>query len=187
MNFQLHTNIQTTINQIKKLSLILIFTSVGFNGSLFADEFSDSSKSKDSTANTSMYSDSDKVPVSTGKYITGGILGSVLGFGIGHAIQDRYSGMGLTFTIAEGAGVLIAASGLAQCDTSKTDTYGNKIKCSDSASSQILLGYGIALGFHIWEIVDVWTGATPVETEQKSAFLIIPQKEGALFNFSYIF
>ncbi|MBC7740888.1 MAG: hypothetical protein H7061_01745 [Bdellovibrionaceae bacterium] len=124
-----------------------------------------------------------KVPVTTGKYITGGILGSTLGFGIGHGVQGRYADKGWIFTAGEVAGLLILTPAAAQC--AKDNENNSDKQCSNSQKSIVTAGYLVFLGFHIWEVVDVWTGATPVD-EKVGAF-IIPTNNGAMAGLSYRF
>jgi hypothetical protein len=130
--------------------------------------------------------DSGKLNVPTGKYITGGVIGSTIGFGIGHAIQDRYHSKGWIFTATEGAGMAALLAGASQCKTD-TDVFGVRSTNCGSGSGLLFVGYGVFLGFHIWEIVDVWTGATPVETEEPKGVFIIPEngstKIGYIYNF----
>ena len=127
---------------------------------------------------------SAKVQVSTGKYVTGGVLASVFGFGIGHAVQGRYSDRGYIFTATEVAAVATMALGLGSCSKSK-DSYGvETTSCSNGGL--ITLGFGALLGFRIWEIVDSWVGATPVDKEGPHAFFIPDPKSpafGVAFNF----
>ncbi|MFZ3229510.1 MAG: hypothetical protein WA160_04845 [Pseudobdellovibrio sp.] len=124
-----------------------------------------------------------KVEVSTGKYITGGILGSVIGFGIGHAVQGRYAEKGLLFSVGEAVGFTLVISGAVKCIDEK-DKSTNK-ECSSSANSQILIGGVAMLGLHIWEIVDVWTGATPVD--DKISAILIPNPKSPGIGFVYNF
>lgn len=113
-----------------------------------------------------------KVPVSKGRYITGGILGSTFGFGIGHGIQGRYAEKGWIFTAGEVAGLAILTPAATQC---AQDNQNNSNKdCTPAQKSIITGGYLILLGFHIWEIVDVWTGATPVEDKVSAFILPVP-------------
>jgi hypothetical protein len=130
--------------------------------------------------------DSGKVKVPTGKYITGGIIGSAVGLGIGHAIQDRYHDKGLIFTATEAAGLTAVLLGASQCKT-ETDSLGVKKTNCDSGMSTMLVGYGVFLGFHIWEVVDIWTGATPVDTTEPQGLFVIPDsgttKIGYIYNF----
>jgi len=127
---------------------------------------------------------SDKVPVSTGKYITGGVLGSTIGLGIGHGIQGRYQDKGWIFTATEAAGLTVAIAGAAQCINEK-DNDKTLNDCSSSTRSQMALGYLVALGFHIWEVVDVWTGARPVD--DKVSAILIPGSESTTLGFVYRF
>jgi uncharacterized protein YcfJ len=111
---------------------------------------------------------SDKTPVSMGKYITGGIIGTTIGFGIGHGIQGngRYASKGWIFTAGMSAGMLASISGAVEC-----------VATTNPNCSTFWAGTGVLLGFHIWEIVDVWTGATPVTSS--SAYLL-PAKDGGM-------
>lgn len=101
---------------------------------------------------------SDRVPVPTGKYITGGILGSALGLGIGHAVQGRYQERGWIFTATQAAG---AAMLIAGCNNPKDrDGDGDK-ECKNGGLS--VVGLGVLIGFRVWEVVDVWSQARPVD------------------------
>lgn len=146
--------------------------------------------------------ESTRVPVPTGKYITGGIVGSIAGFGIGHAIQSRYSDKGYIFTAAEVAGFALILSGRSSdCKKSSSswswddDDFnshsGDEYECKYTTDqrNRILLGFSIYLGFHIWEIVNLWAGAVPVNEEPKvvSAMLLPYDKDGAQLTISYRF
>lgn len=115
-------------------------------------------------------SSSSKIPVPTGKYITGGVIGSVVGLGIGHGIQGRYN-TGWIFTATEAASLGVLVAGLSSC---KKDDITGDIECSNKGA--ISLGYLGFLGFHIWEIVDVWVGATPVDNE--ATVMLVPDNNG---------
>jgi hypothetical protein len=119
---------------------------------------------------------STKTPVPTGKYVTGGVIGSIFGFGIGHAIQGRYADKGWIFTATEVAGVGLAAA--ANCKTEKDDYGDDKWTCKNG-SGLYAIGVGVVLGFHIWEIVDLWADAKPVDDSSPKAYLIPdPQSPG---------
>lgn len=58
----------------------------------------------------------DDGEVSTPRYIIGGILGTYpIGFGIGHAIQGRYSDRGWIFTATEAASLAVVIAGVGEC------------------------------------------------------------------------
>lgn len=114
-------------------------------------------------------SESNRFPVPTGKYITGGVLASTIGFGIGHGVQGRYAEKGFIFTATEVGGLALILAGASTCKE-EIDIYGTKsTKCS--SNSAIVAGAGILIGFRVWEIVDAWAGARPVDDGPK-AFLI---------------
>jgi hypothetical protein len=74
------------------------------------------------------------------QYVGGGLVGTLIGFGTGHAIQERYLNKGLIFTLGEFGTQLFAAA----CFTSG---------CPDGLFLASFAGF---IGLRIWEIVDVW-------------------------------
>jgi hypothetical protein len=95
-------------------------------------------------------------PVNDTSYAVGGVVGTFVGFGIGHAVQGRYGEKGWIFTVGELGSIALIVAGLAQSITNCS--YGSN--CANSAgTSEILIGYFGVLGFRIWEIIDLW--ATP--------------------------
>lgn len=102
--------------------------------------------------------------ISDTQYILGGVLGTYpLGFGIGHAIQGRYSDKGWIFTVGELGSLAVLMAGFGDCvSRSWSDSSG----CNGGL---ITLGAFGFLGFRIWEIVDVW--ATPLEINRRYRML----------------
>lgn len=86
------------------------------------------------------FMDKDRVTkISTGQYVAGGVLGTLMGVGIGHAIQERYTQNGWIFTATQlGSGFMYGLFA----------GQGNEIGAGLSIISLI--------GFRIWELVDVW-------------------------------
>lgn len=101
-------------------------------------------------------------PISEGSWILGGVLGTWMGFGLGHLAQGRFNDSGLLFAGGEiGAMVLLFVA----IPNATRDT----VLCSDngctSQQSQSNLWQGIAIGagvafvaLRVWEIYDVWAG-----------------------------
>lgn len=85
------------------------------------------------------------------RYMVGGITGSLVGFGIGHAIQGRYQDKGWFFTAGELGAILVASAGLRTCVNDITFYR----ECN---STTFLVGSFAFLGFRIWEVVDLWAG-----------------------------
>ena len=140
-----------------------------------------------SSATTQNVNADGKVEVSTGRYITGGILGSTLGFGIGHGVQGRYAEKGWIFTAGEVAGAALWLPAAAQCGKDNKDkTNNDDKKCTSSQNNLIVAGLVVGLGFRIWEIVDVWTGATPVDAPTTAAF-ILPTSDSVQAGLVYRF
>ncbi len=101
-----------------------------------------------------------KETISRDQYVWGGTVGTILGFGIGHAIQGRYKEKGWIFTLTEGIGAGTIASGIIWTLFS----YKESSKTGDASVGDVmpfvglgLLGATIILGFRIWEIVDLWS------------------------------
>ncbi len=86
----------------------------------------------------------DKGPMITkGQYIGGGVLGTIIGFGTGHIVQNRWEEIGWVFTAAELAGFSLMVTSWAIGPGSARDALG-------------ITGYLIWSGFKVWEIVDIW-------------------------------
>lgn len=91
--------------------------------------------------------------VSKDDYVVGGIVGSVVGFGIGHAVQSRYSDYGWVFSIGEGLGVagwkiipwIMEASG-----------YIGRAPTIISRA-----GLSVLVGLRLWQITDLWVFTRP--------------------------
>src|SRR4051812_36567936 len=82
--------------------------------------FSLLAKAQDQTMTYGTLGDEDKKilengEMGNGRYISGGAVGSIFGFGIGHAIQGRYSEKGWIFAVGEAATGLVVAAGLLKC------------------------------------------------------------------------
>ncbi|HEX7839813.1 MAG TPA: hypothetical protein VF469_20195 [Kofleriaceae bacterium] len=88
--------------------------------------------------------------ISDGRYIGGGIASLFFGWGIGQAIQGRYSDTGKIFTIGE-AGTLTAVvvGAIGTIDSEGTNSGSNALLIGG------LIGFA---GFRVWEIVDAFTG-----------------------------
>jgi hypothetical protein len=124
-----------------------------------------------------------RVPVETGKYITGGVLASAVGFGIGHGIQGRYADKGWIFTATEAAGAGLTIAGLASCKEETQADGSKETKCNNGGLA--IVGLGVWIGFHVWEIVDAWTGATPVDSTVKAFFIPNPKAPGLGLAYSF--
>lgn len=101
--------------------------------------------------------------MSTTRYVLGGVLGTYpLGFGIGHAIQGRYSEKGWIFTVGELSSIAVLAAGLGSC-------FGDALSSNDgdcnTGGGLVFLGAFGFVGFRVWEIVDLW--ATPLEQDRR--------------------
>lgn len=89
--------------------------------------------------------------ISLGQHAGGVAANWLLGFGIGQAIQGRWSDTGWMFTLGEAAGITLMVAGAVR------SCFGCEGNDDDGATLLIggLIGY---MAFHIWSIVDAATG-----------------------------
>jgi hypothetical protein len=119
--------------------------------------------------------------IDRGHYIAGGVLGSTIGLGIGHAVNGHYAKTGWIFSLGEGAALGAFIGGLATGDT----FYENgeeKLKLSTGAQVAVVAGGLAYLGFKIWEIIDVWTRPTLRQApagRQSASFMVVPTVVGS--------
>lgn len=84
--------------------------------------------------------------ITAGPYIAGGIVGSVVGFGSGHAIQGRYLHDGWIFTLLEGS---LLGIGAAAGDFSPGYLGSGRIGVQGVTLFMLM-------GVRVWQIVDLW-------------------------------
>ena len=91
--------------------------------------------------------------ISKGKWITGGVRASTIGFGIGQAAQGRWRYTGWIFTVGE-AGSLVAV-GYAGIDMLINSDHRQK-----GDYPWYILGGGLILfgGLKVWDGIDGWVG-----------------------------
>ncbi len=96
----------------------------------------------------------DRGLISQGRYVAGGVVGSLVGFGVGHAIVGEYQSLGWAFTVGEAVGLAALSAGITTLSSCLF------VFCSDERSARadawITFGTVIYYGFRIWEIVDIW-------------------------------
>ena len=80
-------------------------------------------------------------------YALGGIAGTLVGFGLGQAIQERYSPTGLIFTTSEAVALTMFFVG-----AQHIDNPGDR----SGAGALAPVGFFAFIGLRIWEILDVW-------------------------------
>jgi hypothetical protein len=98
-------------------------------------------------------SEIDREILARGEYsrdviISGGLLGTILGFGTGHAVQSRYAERGWIFTVGELGTLSAGGIGLVSCG----DDLGG-LGCSVGVAVGTL---AVFAGFRVWEAIDVW-------------------------------
>jgi hypothetical protein len=91
--------------------------------------------------------------ISQGQHVGGGILGTWLGLGIGHAVQERWTDKGWIFTVGESIGFTFMMAGLVSCIDDSYDYDGTETDCHEG---YFWGGLFTVFALRIWEIVDVW-------------------------------
>lgn len=137
-----------------------------FSVKSYAAESLSKSKEAPSKSYQSLTEDERKIlvngEISTARYVIGGVIGTYpVGFGVGHAIQGRYSDKGWIFTAGELGSLVAIYAGLGSCVGSMI----NRNDCSESSAGLVFAGVMGFVGFRVWEIIDLW--ATPPEINRK--------------------
>lgn len=90
--------------------------------------------------------------IGEGEHIGGGLAGTVVGFGLGHAIQGRFAERGWVFAASDAVATGMLIKYAVECaNTTGTET------CDDHGD-WLAGGMLIAIGFRIWQTADVWYG-----------------------------
>jgi hypothetical protein len=90
--------------------------------------------------------------ISNGEYVAGALLGSFGGFGIGHAIQGRWTEKGWVFTVADTASTAFLMTTLVSCSIAASEERAREDRCV----AGFILSVAAYTGFRIWETVDLW-------------------------------
>ena len=113
-------------------------------------------------------------------YVTGGVLGTIFGLGIGHAVQGRWSTRGWAYTLG-GIGSYWAMINAMDSETCGyvDDGYGTLEKvCTNANNSTTGLWALLFLVVRIGEIVDVWSPSSKkykiVKNKKKYDFFVTP-------------
>ena len=125
--------------------------------------------------------------IDVGSWVGGGLLGTYIGFGLGHAIQGRYSYDGWILTTGEGLGALAFALGISSCDK----LIGHSSwECSNSGNTLVAAGITAFVGFRIYEIFDVWFSPWRINKKVRRlkkaypryipSFYILPNKQATM-------
>lgn len=88
--------------------------------------------------------------ISLGQHAGGVVANWLLGFGIGQAIQGRWSDTGWMFTLGEAAGITLIVAGAVRLDSQEDGI--------DDAGALFVVGLISYVGFHIGSIVEAATG-----------------------------
>jgi len=101
--------------------------------------------------------------ITDGEHLGGGLAALFVGFGVGQAVQGRWSRKGYIFTIGEGVSIAVMFYGVFsfvdRCAAADADPSASDTAC-DRALSR---GFGLMLGgmlalsvFRVWETVDAF-------------------------------
>lgn len=107
-------------------------------------------------------------PLENPRYITGGILGTTLGFGVGHAIQGRWQNKGWIFTLGESVSLVTLVGAGAWCVTSSAArSFGGEDESTSFSCILTTISATSFIGLRIWESIDLWRGGYEQRKEYK--------------------
>lgn len=167
-------------------SLCVLFFLFSFSSSFAAEtsgpipaeaEVTLSPQGENSTSNST-----ESLIISRERYIGGGVLGTVLGFGLGHLVQSRPESTEKINFMATELVVLGGASMLLIINEGKECTQGGSAEeqClstrRNGTKNILILAAASFVGLRIWEIYDLWS--YPHVAEKKSpqaALFVLPQ------------
>ncbi|MEM9174372.1 MAG: hypothetical protein AAGC67_04000 [Myxococcota bacterium] len=87
----------------------------------------------------------------------GGITGTLIGFGSGHAIQDRWRETGWIYTAGESASVVALIGGTVGCARrNDNDSFGDIFDTTDCFLAVSLVSTATFAAFRVVEAFDVW-------------------------------
>lgn len=102
--------------------------------------------------------------ISNGEHLGGGVVSLFFGFGVGQAVQGRWSQKGYIFTFGEAASfgaMIYGMVTLVSACHGNDDLYYEEYcdRRDERRGATLLIGGALALGvFRIWEVVDAFTG-----------------------------
>ncbi|MEO8707386.1 MAG: hypothetical protein ABI867_45585 [Kofleriaceae bacterium] len=100
--------------------------------------------------------------ITDGQHVGGAVAGLFFGFGIGQAVQGRWSDTGWIFTLGEAASITAMVIGAVKsfdCIDSNDTIGGSSSGCSNASGSGLLIGGFVGfMVFRVWEVVDAFGG-----------------------------
>ena len=138
--------------------------------------------------------------ISHANYVTGGVIGTITGFGVGQAIHGRYWKTGWIFTLGEGAGL-----GLFFVGTAIAVVHANPLlwilvpeqvnQNLTAAAAFLWAGTIVYAGFRLGDVIDLWASPTLVssdqilnpEANQKVSYLTPSEQNTPIMGFKFSF
>ena len=121
-------------------------------------------------------SGSDMRTISQGRYIGGGVAGTILGFGIGHAVQGRWMEKGWIYTALQPV-TLVTSTFLWGLFAVEVGYHSfNSLTLIGAATLTLIF-----VGSKIWEIVDVWRLPDSIRMISSSQQMGVP----SLYSYEY--
>ncbi len=119
--------------------------------------------------------------ISSARYVTAGLLGTMVGYGLGHAIAHEWTNFGWICTVGEVTPLLVGASTGVFARLDNADPSDNVLPAG------LLVGYGV---FRVIELVDIWTRPKVRDDSASSssqaawAALPLPNRHGSRLVFA---
>jgi hypothetical protein len=97
--------------------------------------------------------------ISDGARVGGGIANFFIGYGVGQAIQGRWSDTGWIFTLGEVASMAVFISGVFRTFDDCTNSIGENTDCDHSDGPPLIILGALGAGvFRIWGTIDAFSG-----------------------------
>ena len=119
--------------------------------------------------------------ISSARYLTAGVVGTLFGYGLGHAIAHEWSNFGWICTAGEITPLLVGAT------TGVFARLDNGDPSDDVLPAGLLVGFGV---FRVIEMVDIWTrpkvraDSATSSSQAGWAALPLPNRHGARLVFT---
>ena len=105
-----------------------------------------------------LHENDNRIEIERSKYVSGGVVGTILGAGIGHGIQGRWSDTGWIYTVGEIGTAMLYINAKAEYESCLYDAENSAyLYASDCSNSSVNLYNLSLLLFRLGEIINVWS------------------------------
>ncbi len=130
----------------------------------------------------------EQYPTAQKNYSNGNILGSILGFGIGHSINGNYADKGWKFTLGEALPILLVGSSFLFAYNAPGNYHNSNLGYVLLSIFVVLpLGLATFAGFKIWEIIDLLSTPVNIPLSSNKVAYLSPYGDSEALGLSLFF